>query len=44
MLGGNSGNGGEASSSSVQVGQQQENQYNTDITETKKRKDAIKTE
>lgn len=35
---------GEASSSSVKVGQQQENQYNTDITETKKRKDAIKTE
>lgn len=35
---------GEASSSSVKVGQQQENQYNTDITETKRRKDAIKQE
>ena len=41
----NTGNvGGEASSSSFKVGQQQENQYNTDIAETKKRKDAIKLE
>ena len=38
------GNGGEASSSSAKMGQQQENQYNTDITETKRRKDAIKQE
>lgn len=36
--------GGEASSNSVKVGQQQKNQYNTDITETKTRKDAIKQE
>ena len=35
---------GEASSSSVKMGQQQENQYNTDIVETKRRKDAIKVE
>ena len=35
---------GEASSSSVKMGQQQENQYNTDVVETKRRKDAIKAE
>ena len=28
----------------LKIGQQQENQYNTDITETKERKDAIKAE
>ena len=38
------GSNGEASSSSAKMGQQQENQYNTNITETKKRKDAIKQE
>ena len=40
----NVGSNGEASSSSAKMGQQQENQYNTDIAETKKRKDAIKSE
>ena len=34
----------EAASSSVKVGQQQENQYNTNITETKERKELIKKE